>query len=84
MPILWVFETDVLVVQKGLFPIENVENRFFTIYFNDLYHGNTGWLQGVPRGDKALQGVTKDYRNLFVTRTFPDTFSWSIVHKNQS
>ena len=41
-------------------------------------------LQGVTGGDKGLQGVTKDYRNFFLTRTFPDTFSWSIFHKNQS
>ena len=41
-------------------------------------------LQGVTEGDKGLQGVTKDYRNLFLTRTFPDTFFWSILHKNQS
>ena len=41
-------------------------------------------LQGVTVGEKGLQGVTKDYRNFFLTRTFPDTFSWSILHKNQS
>ena len=41
-------------------------------------------LQGVTGGDKGLQGVAKDYRNFFLTRTFPDTFSWSILHKNQS
>ena len=41
-------------------------------------------LQGVTGGDKGLQGVTKDYRNFFLSRTFPDTFSWSILHKNQS
>ena len=41
-------------------------------------------LQELTGGDKGLQGVTKDYRNLFLTRTFPDTFSWSILHKNQS
>ena len=41
-------------------------------------------LKGVTGGDKGLQGVTKDYRNFFLTRTFPDTFSWSILHKNQS
>ena len=41
-------------------------------------------LQGVTRGDKGLQGVINDYRNFFLTRTFPDTFSWSILHKNQS
>ena len=38
-------------------------------------------LQGVTGGDKGLQGVTKDYRNFFLTRTFPDTFSLSILHK---
>ena len=38
-------------------------------------------LQGVTGGHKGLQGVTKDYRNFFLTRTFPDTFSWSILHK---
>ena len=41
-------------------------------------------LQGVTGGDKGLQEVTIDFTNFFVTRTFPDTFSWSIVHKNQS
>ena len=51
-------------------------------------------IQGVTRGDrgrqevtksnKGLHGVTKDYRNFFLTRTMPDTFSWSILHKNQS
>ena len=41
-------------------------------------------LQGVTGVDKGLQGVTMDYRNFFLTRTFPDTFSWSILHKNQS
>ena len=40
-------------------------------------------LQGVTGGDKRLQRVTKDCRNFFLTRTFPDTFSWSILHKNQ-
>ena len=41
-------------------------------------------LQGVTGGYKGLQGVTKDYRNFFLTRTLPNTFSWSILHKNQS
>ena len=40
-------------------------------------------LQGVTEGYKGLQGVTKDYRNFFLTRTFKDTFSWSILQKNQ-
>ena len=41
-------------------------------------------LQGVTGGYKGLQGVTKSYRNFLLTRTFPDTFSWSILHKNQT
>ena len=54
--------------------------------------GYKGW-QGVTRGYKGLQGVTrgyrgymgwqkvtKDVRNFFLTRTFLDTFSWSILH----
>ena len=41
-------------------------------------------LQRVTGGDKGLQGVAKDCGNFFLTRTFPDTFSWSILHKNQS
>ena len=47
------------------------------------YRGLQG-LQGVTGGDKGLQGVTKDYRNFFLTRTFPDSFSWSILLKNES
>ena len=48
------------------------------------YKGLQGVDKGVTGGDKGLQGVKKDYRNFFLTRTFPDTFSWSILHKNQS
>ena len=47
------------------------------------YRGLQG-VTGRDKGDKGLQGVTKDYRNFFLTRTLPDTFSWSILHKNQS
>ena len=41
-------------------------------------------LQGVTGGDKGSQGVTKDYTNFFLTKTFPDTFSWSILHKKSN
>ena len=41
-------------------------------------------LQGITRGDKALQGVQKIIEYLFLTRTFPDTFYWSILDKNHS
>ena len=46
--------------------------------------GNNKGLQGVTGGDKGLQGVKKDYKNFFLSRTFPDTLSWSILQKNQS
>ena len=46
--------------------------------------GSYKGLQGVTRSDKTLHGVTRDYRNSFLTRTFPDTFSSTILHKNQS
>ena len=35
----------------------------------------------MTRGYKGLQEVTKDYRNFFLTRTLPDTFSCFILHK---
>ena len=41
-------------------------------------------LQGVTGGDNGLQWVTRNYRNFFLTRTFPDSFSWSILLKNES
>ena len=31
-------------------------------------------LQGVTRGDKGLRGVTNDYRDFFLSRTFPKYF----------
>ena len=57
-----------------------------TTGYNGLEGATRGYrgLQGVTGGDKGLQGVTKDYRNFLLTRTFPDTFSWSILHKNES
>ena len=48
-------------------------------------------LQGVTGGYKGGQRVTRGYRGLqrsietfYLTRTFPDTFSWSILHKKES
>ena len=43
-----------------------------------------GGLQWVTEGYKGLHGVRNGYGNFFLTRTFPHTFSWSILHKNQS
>ena len=41
-------------------------------------------LKGVTGGDKGLHGVKKDYRNVLLSRTFPDIFCWSILHKHKS
>ena len=35
-------------------------------------------LQGVRGGDKGLQRIIETF---FLTRTFPDIFSWSILNK---
>ena len=64
-----------------------VFTRFILTIYDMEIQGVTGGykgLQGVTRDEKALQGVTKDYRNFILNRTFPDTFSWSFLHKNQS
>ena len=39
-------------------------------------------LQGVTGDDKGLEWIARDYRNFFQSRTFQDTSSWSILHKN--
>ena len=52
----------------------------------EVTRGYKGLLE-VTRGYRRLQGVTgvtKNYRNVFLTRTFSDTFSWLILHKNRS
>ena len=59
--------------------IQGVTRRYRGL--QGVTRGDRG-LQGVIRGDRGLQGVTKDYRIFFLTRTFPHTFSWSILHKN--
>ena len=45
-------------------------------------------LEGFTRGDRGLQGVTGGHKGLqktcFLTRTSPNTFSWSVLHNNQS
>ena len=61
-----------------------VFSRFIFAIYDIGIEGVTMGLQRVTGGDKGLQGVTKNYRNFFLTRTFPHTFSWSILHKKQS
>ena len=69
MPILWVFEADVFVVQKGLFAISTRRkslfyNFFFTTYdmgIQRVVRGNMQLLM-VTGGYKRLQGVTRGYK----------------------
>ena len=74
MPIMWVFKTDVFVVEKGLFAIKSVENRvyfqfIFTIYDMGIqgatkgYRGSQGVL-GVTRGSNGLEMVRRGYKGL--------------------
>ena len=67
MPILWVFETDVFVVLKGLFAIEKNRKSFI----HDLFSRSMTWeyrsykgLQGVTRSYRVLQWVARGYRGL--------------------
>ena len=70
MPILWLFETDVFVVQKGFLPYKTSKIAFsrfiFRIYDMGIRRVTRGYrgLQGVTRGYMALQGVTRGYRGL--------------------
>ena len=73
---------------KGLQGVQGVTRGYRGL--QGVTRGNKG-LQGFTRGYKGLQGVTrgyawvtKDYRNFVLTRTFPDAFSWCILHKNHS
>ena len=90
------YKTSKIVFSRSVFTIYDMGLHGVTRGYRELqgvtkgYNGLEGLtggckgLQGVTGGDKRLQGVAKDYRNFFLTRTFPDTFSWSILHKNQS
>ena len=74
MPILWVFESDVFVVQKsvvcfikrGKSLFNDLFSRFMTWEYSGLQGVTWGYkeLQGVTRGYKWLQGVTGGYKGL--------------------
>ena len=79
-------ERHVCYIKRRKSFIHDLFSRSMTWQYRGL-HGVTGGyegLQGVTRGYKGLQGVAKNCRNFFLTRIFPDTFSWSILHKNQT
>ena len=79
----FLYNTSKIVFLRLIYTIYDMGIQGVTRGYRGLQgvtRGDRG-LQGVTRGYKRLQGVTKDYRNFFLTRTFPDTFSWSILHK---
>ena len=79
-------KTSKIVFSRFIFTIYDMGIQGVTRGYRGLQGVKKGYKgsQGVTGGDKGLQGVTNHYRNCFLTRTFPDTFSWSILHKNQS
>ena len=79
MRILWVFQSDVFMVQKGFYLIlyntlKIVFSRFIvTIYYMEIQgvtrgdgglKGGNRELQWITGGYKGLQQVTKDYRKI--------------------
>ena len=77
------YKTAKIVFSRFIFTIYHMGIQGVTRGYRGL-QGVTKVLQGVKGDDKRLHRVTKDYRNFFLTRTFKNTFSWSILHKNQS
>ena len=82
---LWVFETNVFIIQEDLFAFQNVENLFLTIYFHYLLHGDKrGYkgLQVVTGGQKGLQMVTGGYNGLQeITRGYRGLRGVTGVHR---
>ena len=77
MRILWDSESDVFMVQKGLF--------FYIKRRKSVFHDS--FLRFITWAYMGLQWVTGGYKGLqkicFLTSTSPDT-SWAILHTNQS
>ena len=80
------YKTSKIVYARFIFTIYDMGIHGVTRGYRGLQGVTGGYkgFQGVTGGDKGLRWVTKDYRKFFLTRPFPDIFSWSILHKNQS
>ena len=83
------YKTSKIVFSRFIFAIYDMGIPGVTRAYWGLQGVTGGYegLKGVTRGYRGLlgvTGVTKDYRKFFQTRTFSHTFSWSILHKNQS
>ena len=75
--IFTIYDMGILGITRGYRGLQGVRRGY-----KGLQGVTRGYkrLQGVTGGDKGLQGVAKDYRNFFLTRTFADNFSCSILH----
>ena len=63
------YKTSKIGFSRSIFTIYDIGIQGVTRGYRGLQE-----LQGGTGGGKRLQGVTKDYRNFLLTRTFPDTF----------
>ena len=79
--IFTIYYIKVQGVTKGYMGLLGVTGAYKGL--QEVTRGYRG-LQGVKGGYKELQGVTKNYRNFFLCRTFRNTFSWLILHRNRS
>ena len=86
--ILTIYDIGIEGVTKGYRRLQGVTGAYKGL--QGVTGGYKG-LQGVTGGYKGLQGVTEGERGLqriietfYPTKTFRDTFSCSILHKNQS
>ena len=91
-----VYKTSKIVFSRFIFTIYDIGIQGVTSGSRGVPGGYKG-LQGVTWGYRVLQGVRRDNKGrkplqevqriieyFFLTRTFPDTFSWSNLQKNQS
>ena len=70
------YKTSKIVFSRFIFTIFDMGIQGVTRGYRGLQGVTRGYkgLQGVTGSDKGLKGVTMDYRNFFLTRTFPETF----------
>ena len=71
------YKTSKLVSSRFICTIYDMGIQVVTSGYRGSQGGTRGYkgLQGVTGDDKGLHGVTMDYRNFFLTRTFPYTLS---------
>ena len=79
------YKTSKIVFSRFNFTIYNMRIQGATRGYRELQGVTRGYkrLQGVTGGDRGLQGlqgVKRIIQTFFLTRTFPDSFSWSILH----